>query len=135
MYNELIRDIQYDINSIIDNNIEEDNILVSDIKDILLDSDKKTLEDRGVELYAIIGHYLLRYKGIVDRESKLLNELETYILTETENSYSNNIDIFKKIGYTETELIKRGIRDLDFELESGLISEEEYEKLTERYEV
>lgn len=134
MLNELIKDIEYDINSIVDNSIEEESILASDIRDILLDTDKKTLEDRGVELYAIISNYLLRYKDITNRERQLLNNLEEYLL-EMISSYSECLDTFRKLGYTETELIDRGIRDFDFELESGLISEEEYEKLTERYEV
>lgn len=134
MLNELIKDIEYDINSIVDNSIEEESILASDIKDILLDTDKKTLEDRGIELYAIISNYLLRYKDITNRERQLLNNLEGHIIG-TNDSYSEDLDLFRKLGYTENELIDRGIRDFEFELESDLISEEEYEKLTERYEV
>lgn len=56
------------------------------------------------------------------RERELLNECITYIW-EHIGSYSDTIDTFKKLGFTEKELVGYGLRDYNYEIVSKGIDE------------
>lgn len=60
----------------------------------------------------------------MNRENILLSNCVGYIIG-TIGSYSDTIDIFKKLGFTTEELINYGIIDYDFEEELRFREEEE----------
>ena len=55
-------------------------------------------------------------KDINKRQEELLMKCISYICEHIE-SYSDMIDSFKRLGFTEQELIDYDIRDFDFESE------------------
>jgi len=52
----------------------------------------------------------------MNREQELLNKCITYIWEHIE-SYSDMINTFKKLGFTEKELVDYDLRDYNFEEE------------------
>lgn len=51
-----------------------------------------------------------------DRQEDLLYSCIGYIM-EIVNSYSETLEVFKRLGFTDEELLDYGIRDLDTEKE------------------
>ena len=68
------------------------------------------------------------------KNEELLYNCIGYILEHIE-SYSETLEVFKRLGFNEEELLKFEIRDIDLEYHDlKLIDENEYKRLRKVYE-
>ena len=97
-----------------------------------IEDDGKNTENKVLYVYDYILNNMLRDGDITrelvneiyndikayldDRKSTLLKSCISYIDTSI-SSYSDMLETFKNIGFTDKELLYYGIRDLDFEEE------------------